>query len=280
MVERTTQTTFNVYASPAIPARQGKRTATMRDYGKVYSTFWSSETTADLCDDSKLLAIYLMTCPHSTIAGVFRLPDGYVSEDLGWDLKRVQKGFVELLAKGFANRCESTKWVWVCKHLEWNKPENPNQRKSAAKIALSVPDGCVWKPDFMRVCGEQLEISWTPPDNPCATLSEGLLNQKQEQEQEQEQDTPIAPRGADLFAEFWSAYPKKIGKDAAAKAFGRRKPGRELLQNMLDAIDAQKLSDQWRRDGGQYIPNPATWLNQGRWQDGEALEDQRQETFV
>ena len=85
---------------------------------------------------------------------------------------------------------------------------------------------------------------------------------------------------ADLFAEFWSAYPKKIGKDAAAKAFGRRKPGRELLQNMLDAIDAQKLSDQWRRDGGQYIPNPATWLNQGRWQDGEALEDQRQETFV
>jgi hypothetical protein len=47
----------------------------MRDYGKVYSTFWSSDTTSPLSDDGKLLALYLMTCGHSTIAGVFRLPD-------------------------------------------------------------------------------------------------------------------------------------------------------------------------------------------------------------
>ena len=83
----------------------------MRDYGKVYSTFWSSSTTGGMSDDAKLLALYLMTCHHSTIAGVFRLPDGYISEDLGWVPERVSKGFAELLAKGFANRCETTKWV-------------------------------------------------------------------------------------------------------------------------------------------------------------------------
>lgn len=157
----------------------------MRDYGKVYSTFWSSETTGQLSDDGKLLALYLMTCSHSTIAGVYRLPDGYVSEDLNWGSERVQKGFDELFRKGFANRCGTTKWVWVCKHLEWNKPENPNQRKSASKIALSVPDGCVWKRDFMRDCAEVLAISWEPPENPCETLVEGFLNQEQEQKQEQ-----------------------------------------------------------------------------------------------
>ena len=32
-------------------------------------------------------------------------------------------------------------------------------------------------------------------------------------------------------------------------------------------VNAQKLSRQWQKDGGQYIPNPATWLNQGRWED-------------
>lgn len=26
-------------------------------------------------------------------------------------------------------------------------------------------------------------------------------------------------------------------------------------------------NEQWRKDNGQYIPNPATWLNQGRWDD-------------
>lgn len=165
----------------------------MRDYGKVYSTFWSSETTGQLSDDGKLLALYLMTCSHSTIAGVYRLPDGYVSEDLSWGSERVQQGFDELFRKGFANRCGTTKWVWVCKHLEWNKPENPNQRKSASKIALSVPDACVWKRDFMRDCGEVLAISWEPPQNPSGTLSEGLLNQ--EQKQEQKQDSPSLRSG-------------------------------------------------------------------------------------
>lgn len=170
----------------------------MRDYGKVYSTFWSSATTAKMSEDGKLLALYLMTCSHSTIAGVFRLPDGYVSEDLGWTLERVQKGFAELFDKGFANRCETTKWVWVCKHLEWNKPENPNQRKAAAKIAISVPDECAWKPDFMRACAEVLAIEIPPAPNPPGTVGKGLLNQKQKQKQDlnQEQDD-----SADLLTE-------------------------------------------------------------------------------
>ena len=162
----------------------------MRDYGKVYATFWSSQTTHTLSDDGKLLALYLMTCSHSTIAGVFRLPDGYVAEDIGWDQARVQKGFAELLAKGFANRCETTKWVWVVKHLEWNKPENPNQRKSAAKIAHSIPDECAWKPAFMRACAESLGIELPATANGSATVPKPFLNQEQKQEQE------IEPNGS------------------------------------------------------------------------------------
>lgn len=155
----------------------------MRDYGKVYATFWSSQTTHSLSDDGKLLALYLMTCSHNTIAGVFRLPDGYVAEDIGWDQNRVQQGFAELLAKGFANRCETTKWVWVVKHLEWNKPENPNQRKSAAKIAQSVPAECAWKQAFMRDCAESLGLETPSISNRSETVGEPFLNQEQEQEQ-------------------------------------------------------------------------------------------------
>ena len=36
---------------------------------------------------------------------------------------------------------------------------------------------------------------------------------------------------------------------------------------MIAAIEAQKASEQWTREGGRYIPNPATWLNGGRWED-------------
>ena len=151
----------------------------MRDYGKVHSSFWTSSTIRGMSEDGRTLALYLLTCPHNTIAGVFRLPDGYACEDLQWTSERVAKGFMELLAKGFANRCETTKWVWIYKHLEWNPPENPNQRKAVNKMAMQVPDDCEWKQAFRSNVAPV-------PCNPSETLSEPFLNQEQEQEQEQE----------------------------------------------------------------------------------------------
>ncbi|KAF1042573.1 MAG: hypothetical protein GAK35_02620 [Herbaspirillum frisingense] len=162
----------------------------MRDYGKVHTKFWSSNTIRSLSEDGRTLALYLLTCEHSTIAGVFRIPDGYVCEDIGWGIERVKQGFANLLEKGFANRCETSKWVWIHEHLKWNAPENPNQRKSARKIALTIPADTSWKPDFMRVCGEILEISTPSEGNPSRTVDEGFLNQKQEQKQEQKLTTP------------------------------------------------------------------------------------------
>lgn len=74
-----------------------------------------------------------------------------------------------------------------------------------------------------------------------------------------------------LFDVFWTAYPNKVGKDAAKKAFDKRNPNDELLEQMMTALENQKASDKWTKDNGQYIPNPATWLNQGRWKDEELL---------
>jgi hypothetical protein len=163
----------------------------MRDYGKVFSRIWESADFRSLTEDGRTLVMYLLTCQHGTIAGAFRVPDGYATEDLQWTAERVAAGFAELLRKGFANRCETSKWVWVMKFLEWNPPENPNQRKAAVKVACSVPDSCAWKREFMRVCGPSLGIEPPPcdipPENPSETLGEGLLNQKQEQKQEQDQ---------------------------------------------------------------------------------------------
>ncbi len=169
----------------------------MRDYGKVFSRIWESADFRSLSEDGRTLVMYLLTCQHGTIAGVFRVPDGYATEDLQWTVERVLAAFAELHRKGFANRCETTKWVWVVKFLEWNPPENPNQRKSAVKIVASVPDACAWKPDFMRVCGPMLGINPVPEGNPSQTLGEGSLNQKQEQKQEQEQKQNTSGEGGD-----------------------------------------------------------------------------------
>lgn len=68
----------------------------------------------------------------------------------------------------------------------------------------------------------------------------------------------------DAFDLFWEAYPKKTGKQEARKAF---KKVSVPVGTLIDAIERQKTWSQWKRDNGQYIPNPSTWLNQGRWDD-------------
>jgi hypothetical protein len=70
------------------------------------------------------------------------------------------------------------------------------------------------------------------------------------------------------FDVFWKAYPKKVGKGAAETSWARAKINGEF-DSVLAALELQKQSDQWRKDDGQFIPNPATWLNQKRWEDGE-----------
>jgi hypothetical protein len=67
------------------------------------------------------------------------------------------------------------------------------------------------------------------------------------------------------FELFWQSYPKKIGKLAAQKAFKKLK--NIPIENILKAIENQKQSEQWKKENGQFIPNPATWINQGRWED-------------
>lgn len=91
---------------------------------------------------------------------------------------------------------------------------------------------------------------------------------KDKEESKEQEHTPIPPKGAAAgFAEFWSAYPLKKAKATAEKAWQKLKPSADLQAAILSAIAAHKLSADWQRDGGQYIPHPTTWLNQRRWED-------------
>lgn len=69
------------------------------------------------------------------------------------------------------------------------------------------------------------------------------------------------------FEVFWAAYPRHTGKQDAYKAFVKLKPDEALMQAILAGIEKQKQSAQWTKDGGQFIPHPATWLNGCRWED-------------
>ena len=70
----------------------------------------------------------------------------------------------------------------------------------------------------------------------------------------------------DEFEVFWNRYPKQIGKKAARKAWEQSKD-RPVLVTILESVDRAARSAQWMKENGQFIPHPATWINQGRWED-------------
>lgn len=66
------------------------------------------------------------------------------------------------------------------------------------------------------------------------------------------------------FTAFWSAYPRKVAKPAALKAW-RSAKSRPPLADLLAALDRHKGSEQWQ--AARFVPHPATWINGQRWDD-------------
>ena len=71
----------------------------------------------------------------------------------------------------------------------------------------------------------------------------------------------------DGFNEFWKAYPRKVGKGDAFKVWKKLSPNEDFRSEILSAVIAQSKWPDWIKDGGQFIPHPATWLNGCRWED-------------
>jgi hypothetical protein len=106
-------------------------------------------------------------------------------------------------------------------------------------------------------------------------FSESKKSQEEEKEEDKEKDKEEdkdkkkekAYALASMFARFWAVYPRKEAKQTALKAFTKINPDEALLATILSAVERFKNTAQWQEDGGQYVPHPATFLNQRRWED-------------
>lgn len=69
------------------------------------------------------------------------------------------------------------------------------------------------------------------------------------------------------FDLFWECYPRKKSKGDAMKAWRQTEPHRPSIEEILGAIEQQMRSHDWQKDGGQFIPYPASWLRDWGWAD-------------
>lgn len=129
---------------------------------------------------------------------------------------------------------------------------------------------------------EYMDIYACTTDENTANSSESAENESVEPSQNNKrrssQKVEITEEISQMFAVFWKAYPRKKDKQYALNAFAKLKPTDELLEKMLVAIEAQKKTREWKKDNGQFIPYPSSWLNARRWED-ELSDSEVEKTF-
>jgi len=130
-------------------------------YCRIKTKFWTDEKIRSLSDDAKLLALYLLSSPHTNMIGCYILPKLYACDDLGWELERFEKAFQELLRNGFVKYDEKTRLLLLPNYLKHNPIENENQAKAAAKIVAELPRSYLLQ-DLKRFI-EQLDKHFLKP---------------------------------------------------------------------------------------------------------------------
>lgn len=69
------------------------------------------------------------------------------------------------------------------------------------------------------------------------------------------------------FDEFWAVYPNKRDKSKARELWQKLDPDEALKKQIIAAVKQQAKSEEWTKDGGQFVPYPSTWLRRRRWED-------------
>src|SRR5699024_6072581 len=94
----------------------------------------------------------------------------------------------------------------------------------------------------------------------CGTDAEPM--QRREEKRREERTT--SPAGDGQFDEWWKAYPRKVGKGQARRAYtaALKKTSHDQL-----VAAATKFTQKVHGSDPKFVAHPATWLNGERWDD-------------
>ncbi len=165
-------------------------------------------------------------------------------------------------------RCLMIACILAASRNDGNVPANPAYIQKIAHLN-SAPDFNPLVLNGFLAASNALAECVQDASNVLDTLSLSLsLNTPEEKrEKKNTRDRDASAALADGFSEFYAAYPRKTARAAAEKAWKKLAPDNELRLVIMSALKWQAALPDWTKDGGQYAPYPATYLNNRRWED-------------
>lgn len=128
-------------------------------YFPVSPAFWNDAKVRTWNDSQQKLALYLLTCDHRNLEGLYKLPVSYIADDTGWSEAKAQKYLDALIAEGFCEYDHEARVILVANALDYYKPHTIPQLKGAAADLELVPASPL-KDRFVSLAEQKAKRLW------------------------------------------------------------------------------------------------------------------------
>lgn len=258
----------------------------MEVFTKVERGYWQDEFILELTPEQKFFYLYLMSNSKVNTLGAYVFPMTMSALELGYNRETVKKLLDHFVEAGKIMYDETTNEVFL---LNWPKR---NWNKKTATLRALKKDFDALKSPVLRekisamlsafIDGEAIddteEQKGTNGNNEEQKGTNGnngdiLAGRKENREkriENREKEKENVGTGFDAaaaFEIFYKAYPNKKNVKTARTRWEKMKVTPELFAAIMEGLERAKNSQEWGKDGGAYIPHPATWLNGEGWKN-------------
>lgn len=227
----------------------------------VKSKFWRDTYTGTLDPSEKLLFLYLITNSETNLCGIYELPLRLIASDTGFDQEMILKFFDRFARDKKAYYVKG--WVVIMNAIKHQAIENRNIAAGIQREFAEIPKEVINNMNERGIAYPYLidgRLHLTILNLTILNLTDGREND----EESPKSSKMTTEEKNERFEEFWKVYPKKVGKVAAMKWWHRHEITEDTLKKMIESVLKYKNTRGWK---GGFIPNPLTFLHQGRYED-------------
>ena len=258
----------------------------MEVFTRVERGYWQDEFILELTPEQKFFYLYLMSNSKVNTLGAYVFPLTMSTVELGYNKETVLKLLDHFAQVGKIIWDETTKEVFL---LNW--PKRNWNKKTATLRALKKDFSALKSPVLREKISAMLSAFSSDSTEESTEEQKGTNGNSEEQEgtngnngdilagrienrekrienrEKEKEDAGTVFDAAAAFEIFYKAYPNKKNVKTARTRWEKMKVTPELFAAIMEGLERAKNSQEWGKDGGAYIPHPATWLNGEGWKN-------------
>lgn len=222
----------------------------MRDFAKVSPSLWTGATGKELRgrgSEALVVALYLMSSPHSNMLGLYYQPVLYMAHETGLGIEGASKGLRDCIEAGFCRFDEASEMVWVVEMATYqigDALKATDKRCAGIQKEYDALPNCPFLEAFFDHYEEAFHMkrkrSNPPPTDPSEQApSKPHRSKEKEKEKEKERKNEGASVGPTAKLDLVFTLPDWIPADAwsgyASMRVKTRKPMTDRARDLVIA---------------------------------------------